>query len=139
MRKIFAMLEKKDLVYPDLSYRIIGCAYDVFNAIGGGHREAVYQKAMELALQEKKLAYTDQQYYPVKYKDTVVGKNFFDFFIEEKVVVEIKAASRFTKANYDQVLNYLTVSNVKLALLISFGEEGVRCKRIVNFKALHNT
>jgi GxxExxY protein len=127
---------KKDLVYPDLSYQIIGCAFDVFNNIGGGHKEVVYQKAMSIALKEKGLAYTEQSYYPVKFKNVLVGKNFFDFFIDNKIVVELKSSNRFTKSNYDQVLNYLTVSNVKLALLISFGSEEVRCKRVVNFQAL---
>jgi GxxExxY protein len=131
------MLEKKDLLYPDLSYQIIGCAYDVFNSISGGHKEVVYQNALSIALEEKGLAFTKEQYYPVKYNDIVVGKNFFDFYVEEKIVVELKSASRFSKANYDQVLNYLNVSKVNLALLISFGNEEVRCKRVVNFKELN--
>jgi GxxExxY protein len=131
------MLERGDLIYPDLSYQIIGCAYDVFNSIGGGHKEIVYQRAMSLALKAKGVMYTEQHYYPVKYNDTVVGKNFFDFYIEEKIVVELKSASRFTKPNYDQVLNYLNISNIKLALLISFGAEEVRCKRVVNFKTIN--
>jgi GxxExxY protein len=130
------VLERNDLIYPDLSYQIIGCAYDVFNSIGGGHKEIVYQKAMGLALKTKGMTYTEQHYYPVMYNNVVVGKNFFDFYVEEKIVVELKSASRFTKPNYDQVLNYLTVSNMKLALLISFGKEEVRCKRVVNFQEL---
>lgn len=131
------MVEKNDLIYPDLSYRIIGCAYEVFNAIGGGHKEIVYQKAMGLALKAKGITYSQEHYYPVKFNNVVVGKNFFDFYVDEKIVVELKSASRFTKSNYDQVLNYLNVSNVKLALLISFGTEEVRCKRVVNFQELN--
>jgi GxxExxY protein len=131
------MLERKDLVYPDLSYQIIGCAYDVFNSIGGGHKEIVYQRAMALSLEEKGLTYSEQHYYPVKYKDKVVGRNFFDFYIEEKIVVELKSSIRFNKAHFEQVLNYLNVSNIKLALLISFDQNGVYCKRVVNFKGLN--
>ena len=131
------MFQRNDIVYPDLSFKIIGCAFDVFNSIGGGHKESVYQKAMALALQEKGLIYTKEQYYPVKYNGVVVGKNFFDFYVEEKIVVELKAARGFTKANYDQVSNYLTVSQVKLALLITFGQTEVRCKRVVNFQELN--
>jgi GxxExxY protein len=132
------MLEKKDLVFPELSYKIIGCAYDVFNSIGGGHKEIVYQRAMALSLKGKGLAFTEQFYYPVKFNDITVGKNFFDFNIDEKIVVELKSANRFTKPHYDQVLNYLHVSGVKLALLISFGSEEVRCKRVVNFKTVNS-
>jgi GxxExxY protein len=104
------MVEKKELVYPDLSYRIIGCAFDVFNSLGGGHKEIVYQRAMEVALREKGIVFTKEQYYPVKYNDIVVGRNYFDFYVEEKIVVELKSAGRFSKPNYDQVINYLNVS-----------------------------
>ncbi len=131
------VLGRKDLIYPELSYKIIGCAYEVFNSIGGGHKESVYQNAMKLALKEKDLNFAEQLYYPVKFKEIVVGKNFFDFHVEEKIVVEIKSANRFTKANYDQVLNYLNVSDLKLALLITFGADEVRCKRVVNFKTIN--
>lgn len=131
------MLNRNDIVYPELSYKIIGCSYEVFNSIGGGHKESVYQKALSISLKEAGLNFTEQLYYPVKYNNTVVGRNFFDFYIEDKIVVEIKSLSRFSKPNYDQVLNYLNVSNVKLALLISFGSEEVRCKRVVNFKTIN--
>ena len=91
---------------------------------------------MVVALKEKGINFSDQHYYPIKYNNLVVGKNFFDFYIEEKIVVELKSAGRFTKPNYDQVLNYLNVSGLKLALLISFGAEEVRCKRVINFKTI---
>ena len=99
-------LERTDLIYPDLSYKIIGCAYDVFYSIGGGHKESVYQTALAIALKAKELKYSEQEYYPVKYNNIAVGKNFFDFYVEDKIVVEIKSASHFSKSNYDQVLNY---------------------------------
>jgi len=131
------MLARKDLLFPELSYQIIGCAYDVFNELGGGHKEAVYQKAMNLALKARNITCSKEQYCPVKYKDVEVGKNYFDFYVEEKIVVELKSARGFTKSNYDQVLNYLNVSKVKLALLITFGTNEVRCKRVVNFQELN--
>ncbi|MGQ0828409.1 MAG: GxxExxY protein [Bacteroidota bacterium] len=132
------LLERKDLIYPELSYKIIGCTYDVFNQLGGGHKESVYQNALKLALNEKQLSYKEQLYYPVSFNNTVVGRNYFDFLIDEKIVVELKASVRFTKTHYDQVLNYLNISNLKLALLITFGTEEVRCKRVVNFKTINS-
>jgi GxxExxY protein len=80
------MLNRTDLVYPKLSYKIIGCAFDVFNTIGGGHKESVYQKAMEVALKKKDLIFTKEQYYPVKYNEVVVGRNFFDFMWKKKLL-----------------------------------------------------
>ncbi len=131
------VLQRNDLIYPELSYQIIGCAYEVFNSIGGGHQEIVYQKAMKIALKEKGLNFTEQNYYPVMFKEIVVKRNYFDFYVEEKIVVELKSADHFSKANYDQVLNYLNISEIKLALLISFGTNEVRCKRVVNFKTIN--
>ena len=124
---------KGKLIYPDLSYSIIGCAYDVFNQIGGGHKELVYQKAMKESLIMKRLKHKEQVFYKVKYGEKTVGKNFFDFLVDEKVLVEIKSLSKFSKANYDQVLNYLHVAKLKLALLINFTSKQVEVKRVVNF------
>ncbi len=89
-----------------------------------------------MLLKEKGISSSKEQYYPIKYNDIVIGENFFDFFVEDKIIVELKSSIRFTKANYDQVLNYLNVSNIKLALLISFGSNEVRCKRVINFKSI---
>jgi len=124
---------KRELVYPDLSYKIIGCAFEVFNEIGSGHKEAYYQKALSISLQNNNLKIKEQVYSPLKFKGHLVGKNFFDFVVENKIVVEIKAGKRFSKAHYEQVLNYLKISELKLALLINFGTQEVRCKRVINF------
>ncbi len=134
--RMITKLKREDLVYPDLSYTIIGCSFEVFNEIGGGHKEAVYQKAMKISFDKKGIKYKEQVYIPLEFKDVVIGKNFFDFLVDDKVIVELKSLARFTKANYDQVLKYLNTSGLKLALLLNFGMEEVRCKRVINFNAL---
>lgn len=126
---------KQDLLYPELSYQIIGCAFEVFGEVGGGHREKVYQKAMKIEFANRKLSFKEQLYFPVKFKNKILQKSFFDFSVEEKIVVELKSLGHFTKANYDQVLDYLNSSGLKLAILISFGQNEVRFKRVVNFNA----
>ena len=132
------IIRKDDLIYPDLSYKIIGCAFEVFNELGGGHKENIYQKALSVSYKSQFLNFKEQVYFPLKFKNEVVGRNFFDFLVEEKIIVEIKSLGRFTKGHYDQVLNYLHISNIKLALLITFGTDEVRCKRVVNFKTINN-
>jgi GxxExxY protein len=124
---------KNDLIHPELSYRIIGSAFEVFNEIGGGHKENIYQKGMNISFKNCQLNFKEQVYYPVTFKNNILGKNFFDFLIGEKIIVEIKSLSRFTKAHFDQVLRYLQVSKLQLALLITFGQEEVKYKRVVNF------
>ena len=125
---------KKDLLYPELSYQIVGCAYEVFNEIGGGHKEKTYQKAMRIAFNAQKIKFSEELTCPVLFKDEIVEKGRFDLFVEEKIVVELKALSFFSKGHIDQVINYLNNSGTKLALLIAFGQNEVRVKRIVNFK-----
>lgn len=127
---------RKDLVFPELSYEIIGCAFEVYNEVGGGHKESVYQKAMSIAFQKKNLKFQEQLYFPLKFKGSLVGKNFFDFYVEEKIIVELKARTRFSKADYTQVLEYLNDKKLQLALLINFTLNEVICKRVINFNAL---
>ncbi len=128
-------LERKDLIYPELSYRVIGCAFDVHNELQGGHHEKYYQRALSEAFQRKGLQYVQQVYFPLEYKGKMVGKNFLDFLVEGKIVVEIKKGDRYSKRHIDQVLNYLKMSNTKLAILINFGLNDVRFKRIINFNS----
>ncbi|MBL7890572.1 MAG: GxxExxY protein [Bacteroidia bacterium] len=126
------VVNKKDLLYPELSYQIVGCAYDVFNEIGFGHPEKFYQRALAEALKSKKLSFTEQLYFPVKFNEKVIGKMYFDFLVEEKVIIELKKNSSFSKQNIDQVNQYLKTTGLKLAILINFSPTGVICKRMVN-------
>ena len=126
-------LKKKDLVLPELSYKIIGCAFDVYNSLGSGHHEKYYQRALAESFNGERLSIRQQVYFPLKYKNKIVGTNFLDFLVEDKVIVEIKKGNSYSKRHIDQVLEYLTISKLKLAILINFGSQGVSFKRIINF------
>jgi GxxExxY protein len=128
-----AQLKRKDLLFPDLSYKVVGCAFDVYNSLGGGHHEKYYQRALAEALNEDKLKFLEQVNYPLKYRNKIIGRNFLDFLVENKIVVEIKKDNRFSRSNINQVMEYLKLSNLKLAILINFGSNGVTFKRVVNF------
>ena len=130
------ILYREDLIFPELSYKIVGCAYEVFNEIGGGHKEIVFQKALDISFTNNNLSHKQQVYFPLTFAGKVIQKNFFDFLVEEKIIVEIKALGYFTKGHYDQVLNYLRASGIRLALLITFGQNEVRVKRVVNFNVV---
>ncbi|MFI5163619.1 MAG: GxxExxY protein [Bacteroidia bacterium] len=125
-------VRKKDLLYPELSYQIVGCAFEVFKALGYGHLEKNYQKAMAVLFQERSIEHKEQVYIPFKFRDKIIDKKFLDFIVEEKIVVELKKDFHFSKAHIDQVVKYLKDSNCKLAILINFGKEGVTFKRIIN-------
>lgn len=125
-------LKRNDLLYPELSFQIIGCAFEVHNELGFGFKETIYQKALSIALEQKQLSFKEQVHYQIKFKEQVIANRYFDFIVDEKVVVEIKRDDRFSKANIDQTIEYLKTSNLKLALLINFGKEGVVYKRLIN-------
>ncbi|MCW3084056.1 MAG: 3 family protein [Bacteroidetes bacterium] len=124
-------VKRNDLLYPELSFQIVGCAFEVHNKMGFGFKEAIYQKALSLAFKEKGLSYKEQVLFEIKFKEHVLGKRFFDFIVDDKIVVEIKRDDKFSKANIDQTIEYLRISGLKLALLINFGREGVLSKRLI--------
>ena len=123
------------MLFPELSYQIIGCAYDVFNELGFGHPEKFYQRAFAEALKKRDILFTEQLYFPVKFNEKIVGKMFFDFFVAEKIIIELKKDTRFSKQNIDQVNQYLKTTGITLALLIKFSAQGVVYKRMVNVNA----
>lgn len=126
------MVERQDLIYPELSYKLVGLAYNVFNELGHGHLEKIYQKAYAKELKEAEIVFKEQAPYKVIYKEEVIGNNYLDFLIDDKVIVELKRSDFHTKKYIDQVSNYIKVSDLKLALLINFTSSGVRIKRVVN-------
>ena len=126
------MVTEKKVLYPELSYKIVGCAFEVFNEIGPGHKELTYQKAMKAAFDEARIMHKDNLYWPIKFKSVVVEKGFFDFSVEDKIVVELKARDNFLKKDFEQLNNYLVNAEMKLGILICFGSEIVVYKRVLN-------
>ena len=125
-------IKNPEVVWPDLSYQIVGILFDVYNSIGYGHLERVYQKAVAEALRVKKLTFKEQVAAPVTYQGKTVGKNYLDFVIEDKVVLELKQGERFLRGNIDQVNSYLKATGLMLAILANFTPQGVLFKRMVN-------
>lgn len=126
-------VKKIELLYPETSYKIIGSAFDVYNSIGSGLKESVYQKSLAEAFRKNNLKFSEQLGLVIKYNGKIVGRRFLDFLVEDKIIVEIKKSDKFSKTNIDQVLEYLKMNNLKLAILVNFGNNGVQFKRIINF------
>ena len=125
-------VRRNDLVYPELSFKLVGWAYELFNEIGFGHLEKVYQKGYAALLSEQQILFMEQVYMPIKIGDKVIARLFFDFLIDEKIVVELKKDGLFSKQYIEQVNQYLKASGLKLALLINFTSQDVIYKRILN-------
>jgi GxxExxY protein len=125
-------LKRKDLIYPELSYQLIGILFEVYNQLGPGYHEKYYQRAIVVELERCNLPFEEQVFMPLKFKEKTVGRHYLDFLIDNKIVLEIKKGSRFSKRNIEQVFNYLKVAKLKLGIIANFGPKEVKFKRIIN-------
>lgn len=120
------------LVYPELSYKIVGVFFTVYNSLGYGYQEKYYQRAISRELERAGLKYKKEQKTVIKYKGKIIGRYFIDFVVEDKIVVEIKIANDFYMRDLNQVLGYLKSLGLKLGILFIFTKAGLKFKRIVN-------
>jgi GxxExxY protein len=126
---------RKDLVYPELSYQIVGILFEVYNQLGAGYHEKYYQRAIATELKRCNLSFKEQVFIPLHFKNEIIGRQYLDFLIEGKIVLEIKKGDRFSKRNIDQILEYLKVTGLKLGILANFGSKDLKFKRIVNLNS----
>jgi len=115
--------------HEELTHKIIGCAYKVFNELGFGFLESVYQKAMIIELNKNGLQYEVEKPLKVYYISNVVGDYYIDLYIEDAVIVELKSVENITKQHEVQLVNYLSGTKKDIGLLINFGLTGVEVKR----------
>jgi GxxExxY protein len=123
---------KPDLIYPELSYQIVGVLFDIFLQLGYGYRESQYQKVTEVAFKSAGLNFKRELPIKIYYRNKFIATNYLDFLIDEKVVLEIKQGNVFNKHDIEQLYNYLRVTGLKLGILARFTRSGVKYKRIVN-------
>lgn len=121
-----------ELVHKEISHVILGSCFEVYNEIGGGHKEKIYQKALSICFGKRSILFKQQVCVDLKVHDQIVGRYFVDFLVSDKVLVEIKSSRFFRMADFRQVTGYLQALNLKLALLIAFTPTGVRYRRVVN-------
>lgn len=127
-----ALLKRNNIIYPELSYKIVGILFDVYNNLGPGHKEKYYQKAVSKAFKGSNIVFQEQVHSPIIFQDENVGEYFLDFLINGKVVLEIKSGEKFLKQNISQVYSYLKSTNLKLGILANFTKDGLKFKRILN-------
>jgi len=122
------------LVYPDLSYKIIGVAFKVFNTLGYGHQEKYFQRAMALEFDKQGIKYEREKEIVLNYNNQCIGKYFLDFIVENKIILELKVVPKFKHIHLKKTLDYLNTTKAKLAILIYFTKDGVKYRRIINPK-----
>lgn len=113
-----------------LTYKIIGCAMEVHNALGCGFQEVIYQRCLALELEKQGLGFARELEMPIYYNEVEVGSRRVDFLVENKVMVELKAVVRLEDVHLAQGLNYLKVYNLEKGLLLNFGNTRLEVKRL---------
>jgi len=115
--------------HENITERIIGSAYKVFNTLGFGFLESVYKKAMGIELIKNNLKLEQEKPLKVFYEDNVVGDFYIDLLIEDEIVVELKSVQNLLKEHEVQLVNCLNGLKKEVGLLINFGPRGVEVKR----------
>lgn len=124
--------DERRLDLDQLTRKIIGCVYRVGNTLGVGFLEKVYENALAIELRAGGL--TVEQQYPLKvsYRDLPVGEFSTDLLVEDRVIVELKAAKMLDPVHGAQCMNYLRAAGLKVCLLVNFGSPRVQVRRIVS-------
>ena len=123
--------------HKELTERIIGCAYRVYNRMGFGFLESVYEKCLMIELKKAGLSAESQVPIHVEYDGEVVGEFVADILVEKRVILELKSVKRMVRAHEIQLVNYLTTTRKEIGLILNFSETKVEVKRKVrNLKSL---
>jgi len=122
------------VVYKKESYEIVGCCFEVFNQIGPGHKEKTYQRALEVLFKDKNIKYQSQFSVPIKIKDNQIGRYYFDFLINRKIILELKVGDHFHRRDIEQLHSYLKSENLQLGILVNFTSTGAYFRRVLNIE-----
>ena len=117
--------------YEELTHTIIGCIYNVYNALGFGYLESVYEKALLIELEYTGLEVKSQHPIQINYRGQVVGDFIVDVLVQDKVLIELKSVKSLKKIHEAQLVNYLVSTGIEVGLLVNFAEEKVEIKRKV--------
>ena len=118
------------MVHSEITDAILGAAFEVSNELGPGFLESVYRKSMALLLAEKDFKVEEEKPLEVLFKGHSVGNYFADLIINDKVLVELKAANSLLPEHKAQTIHYLKATGLKVALLINFGKPKLDYVRI---------
>lgn len=120
-----------EIIHKELSFKVIGLLYDIYNNLGAGYQEKYYQNAIRMAFEKEKIPFLEQVRTDLDYKGKFIGRYFIDFVVAHKIVLELKTSLNFSRKAIRQVLCYLKKSGLDLGILVSFGGESLKFKRIL--------
>ncbi len=126
-------------LHKNLTSKIIECYYKVYNKLGYGFLEKVYENAMMIELKRKGMSAFHQQPIEVFYEDKLVGSYFADIIVEDKVILELKAVETLCEEHEYQLINYLKATDKEIGLLLNFGKKPEFRRKIFTNERKRNT
>ena len=122
--------KKEEYKYSALTSKIIGCAMKVHSTLGNGFQEVIYQRALAIEMTNQGLSFVREMEMPIFYDEQQIGRRRVDFFVEDKIMVELKAVIHLQDVHLAQAINYLEAYNMEVGLLINFGSKSLQFKRV---------
>ncbi|MGE0772347.1 MAG: GxxExxY protein [Cyclobacteriaceae bacterium] len=122
--------------YPEseLTGKIIGCAMEVHSILGNGFQEVIYQRAMATEMALRRINFSREHEMDILYKGELIGTRRVDFFVEGKIMVELKAVIKLEDVHLAQAINYLEAYGLGVGLLLNFGAKSLEFKRVMKPK-----
>jgi GxxExxY protein len=120
--------------YEDLTGKIIGCAMKVHSTLGNGFQEVIYQRALAIEFEKQEFKFEREMEMSIYYEGVNIGTRRVDFFVEDFVMVELKAIIKLEDVHLAQAMNYLEAYKMEIGLLINFGAKRLEFKRLHNNK-----
>ena len=120
------------MLHEETTRRIIGCAMQVHKILKCGFQEVIYQRALAIEFNLENLRFEREQEMEIYYRDKAIGVRRVDFFVENLVMVEIKAVSKLEDVHLAQAMNYLECYKLEIGLLLNFGSRSLEFKRVHN-------
>jgi len=123
-----------ELKHKEITQKIIGAAMKVHSQLGNGFQEIVYQRALAIQMEDDGLGFIRECNMQIFYNGRIIGDRRVDFFVQDKICVELKALEKLEPVHFAQARNYLEAFNVEVGLFINFGSLSLEFKRIDNPK-----
>ena len=116
----------------ELTHKIIGCAMKVHTLLGNGFQEVIYQRALAIEMSNQGLSFSREMEMQIFYEGEHIGTRRVDFFVEDKIMLELKAIIKLEEVHLAQAMNYCQAYNLPIGLLINFGAKSLEYKRVYN-------
>lgn len=121
-----------ELIYKEEFYKIIGICMEVHRLLGRGFLEIIYKDALEYEFKKNNITFEREKEYKIPYKEIILQHMYYaDFVLFDKIILEVKAINGIIDEFIKQTLNYLSASNNKLGIIVNFGEDSLKYKRLV--------